>query len=85
MYDAEHRLVCVEQTRSGDVERIVFGYDPLGRRISKAVYKPHVVPQDGVTARYHSPAPEQASTYKHRTNPTARDPNTKFQAQKKRP
>jgi RHS repeat-associated protein len=41
-YDAEHRLVCVEQTRSGDVERIVFGYDPLGRRISKAVYKPGI-------------------------------------------
>lgn len=39
-YDAEQRLVCVEQERYGEVERIVFGYDPLGRRISKAVYKP---------------------------------------------
>lgn len=39
-YDAEQRLVCVEQERYGEVERIVFGYDPLGRRISKAIYKP---------------------------------------------
>lgn len=39
-YDAEQRLVCVEQERYGEAERIVFGYDPLGRRISKAVYKP---------------------------------------------
>jgi YD repeat-containing protein len=39
-YDAERRLVCVEQERYGEIERIVFGYDPLGRRISKAIYKP---------------------------------------------
>ncbi|WP_449432093.1 RHS repeat-associated core domain-containing protein [Pseudomonas putida] len=38
-YDAEHRLVCVEQYRSGERERVVFGYDPLGRRISKEVYQ----------------------------------------------
>jgi RHS repeat-associated protein len=38
-YDAEHRLVCVEQERFGERERVVFGYDPLGRRISKEVYK----------------------------------------------
>ncbi|MNO92518.1 putative deoxyribonuclease RhsC [compost metagenome] len=38
-YDAEQRLVCVEQEIHGEVERIVFGYDPLGRRISKAMYK----------------------------------------------
>lgn len=37
-YDAEQRLVCVEQYRSGERERIVFAYDPLGRRISKEVY-----------------------------------------------
>lgn len=39
-YDAEHRLVCLEQERYGEVERIVFAYDPLGRRVSKAIYKP---------------------------------------------
>lgn len=38
-YDAEQRLVCVEQARYEETERIVFGYDPLGRRISKAVYR----------------------------------------------
>ncbi|WP_232961344.1 RHS repeat domain-containing protein [Pseudomonas putida] len=38
-YDAEHRLVCVVQEGYGQVERIVFGYDPLGRRISKTIYK----------------------------------------------
>ncbi|MGX1021512.1 RHS repeat-associated protein [Pseudomonas sp. Y3 TE3536] len=38
-YDAEQRLVCVEQERHEETERIVFGYDPLGRRISKMVYK----------------------------------------------
>jgi RHS repeat-associated protein len=38
-YDAEHRLVCVEQYRSGERERVVFAYDPLGRRISKEVYQ----------------------------------------------
>lgn len=38
-YDAEHRLVRVEQTRGGARERIVFSYDPLGRRISKEVYR----------------------------------------------
>jgi len=37
-YDAEHRLVCVEQYCSGERERVVFAYDPLGRRISKEVY-----------------------------------------------
>ncbi len=39
-YDAEHRLVCLEQEIYGEVERIVFAYDPLGRRVSKAIYKP---------------------------------------------
>ncbi|WP_181004856.1 RHS repeat-associated core domain-containing protein [Pseudomonas putida] len=38
-YDAEQRLVCVEQYRSGVRERVVFAYDPLGRRISKEVYQ----------------------------------------------
>ncbi|MCE5980145.1 RHS repeat domain-containing protein, partial [Pseudomonas sp. JR33AA] len=38
-YDAEQRLVCVEQYRSGELERVVFAYDPLGRRISKEVYQ----------------------------------------------
>lgn len=38
-YDAEHRLVSVEQSHWGKVERVVFGYDPLGRRISKEVYQ----------------------------------------------
>lgn len=38
-YDAEHRLVCVEQYRSGERERVVFAYDPLGRRVSKEVYQ----------------------------------------------
>lgn len=38
-YDAEQRLVCVDQYRSGELERVVFAYDPLGRRISKEVYQ----------------------------------------------
>ncbi|WP_205299840.1 RHS repeat-associated core domain-containing protein [Pantoea sp. Tr-811] len=38
-YDTEQRLVCVDQSRMGERERIVFRYDPLGRRISKEVYK----------------------------------------------
>ena len=38
-YDSEHRLICVEQEHWGDFERVVFAYDPLGRRISKEVYK----------------------------------------------
>ncbi|MEG0634958.1 MAG: hypothetical protein RR517_20730 [Pseudomonas sp.] len=38
-YDAEQRLVCVDQYRCGERERIVFGYDPLGRRIRKEVYQ----------------------------------------------
>ncbi|WP_167070858.1 RHS repeat-associated core domain-containing protein, partial [Pantoea sp. Ap-967] len=38
-YDAEQRLVCVDQYRSGERERVVFAYDPLGRRISKEVYQ----------------------------------------------
>ncbi|WP_422630979.1 RHS repeat domain-containing protein [Pseudomonas hunanensis] len=38
-YDAEQRLICVEQYRSGERERVVFAYDPLGRRISKEVYQ----------------------------------------------
>ncbi|WP_349974939.1 hypothetical protein [Pseudomonas sp. WHRI 8519] len=38
-YDAEQRLVCVEQYRSGERERVAFAYDPLGRRISKEVYQ----------------------------------------------
>ena len=37
-YDAEHRLVCVDQYRFGERERIEFNYDPLGRRISKEIY-----------------------------------------------
>ena len=38
-YDAEHRLVCVLQQKGALRERVVFGYDPLGRRISKGVYR----------------------------------------------
>lgn len=38
-YDAEHRLVCVRQEIGALRERVVFTYDPLGRRISKAVYR----------------------------------------------
>ncbi|MNN51379.1 hypothetical protein D3C81_1660130 [compost metagenome] len=38
-YDAEQRLVCVDQYRCGERERVVFGYDPLGRRIRKEVYQ----------------------------------------------
>nr|WP_255432012.1 RHS repeat-associated core domain-containing protein [Pantoea sp. Ap-967] len=38
-YDAEQRLVCVEQYRSGERERVIFAYDPLGRRVSKEVYQ----------------------------------------------
>lgn len=38
-YDAEQRLICVDQYRSGERERVVFRYDPLGRRISKEVYQ----------------------------------------------
>jgi len=37
-YDAEHRLVCIRQQQGSMAQRIVFGYDPLGRRISKQVY-----------------------------------------------
>ncbi|MCX2685080.1 RHS domain-containing protein [Pseudomonas sp. DCB_AW] len=38
-YDAEQRLVCVDQYRCGERERVVFVYDPLGRRIRKEVYR----------------------------------------------
>lgn len=38
-YDAEQRLICVEQYRSGEHERVVFTYDPLGRRISKETHQ----------------------------------------------
>ncbi|TLP55079.1 MULTISPECIES: RHS repeat-associated core domain-containing protein [Pseudomonas] len=38
-YDAEHRLICVEQYRSSEHERVVFTYDPLGRRISKEIHQ----------------------------------------------
>ncbi|MFP3865257.1 RHS repeat-associated core domain-containing protein [Pseudomonas capeferrum] len=38
-YDADQRLVCVDQYRYGERERVVFNYDPLGRRISKEVYQ----------------------------------------------
>jgi len=38
-YDAEHRLICVDQCKSLLRERVVFGYDPLGRRISKEIYQ----------------------------------------------
>ncbi len=37
-YDAEHRLICIRQQQGSMAQRIVFGYDPLGRRISKQVY-----------------------------------------------
>ena len=37
-YDAEHRLICVRQQQGSMAQRIVFNYDPLGRRISKQVY-----------------------------------------------
>ncbi|WP_449432090.1 RHS repeat domain-containing protein [Pseudomonas putida] len=51
-YDAEHRLVCVEQYRSDERERVVFGYDPLGRRISKEVYQ-HDYPQPRRRVLFH--------------------------------
>ncbi|QXH45336.1 RHS domain-containing protein [Pseudomonas xanthosomatis] len=38
-YDAEHRLVRVRQQRGPLRERIEFGYDPLGRRTEKRVYR----------------------------------------------
>ncbi|MEX5630893.1 RHS repeat domain-containing protein, partial [Pseudomonas marginalis] len=37
-YDAEHRLIGVHQQNGALRQRVVFGYDPLGRRISKQVY-----------------------------------------------
>ena len=37
-YDAEHRLIEVHQQNGALRQRVVFGYDPLGRRISKLVY-----------------------------------------------
>ncbi|WP_339493154.1 hypothetical protein [Pseudomonas sp. EA_15y_Pfl2_R67] len=37
-YDAEHRLIEVHQQNGAMHQRVVFGYDPLGRRISKQVY-----------------------------------------------
>ncbi|ETK13998.1 RHS repeat-associated core domain-containing protein [Pseudomonas sp. FH1] len=37
-YDAEHRLICIRQQQGSMTQRIVFNYDPLGRRISKQVY-----------------------------------------------
>ncbi|WP_332875295.1 RHS repeat-associated core domain-containing protein [Pseudomonas sp. MF7453] len=37
-YDAEHRLTCIRQQQGSMAQRIVFNYDPLGRRISKQVY-----------------------------------------------
>ncbi|WP_410481835.1 RHS repeat-associated core domain-containing protein [Pseudomonas plecoglossicida] len=52
-YDAEHRLICVEQYRSGERERVVFAYDPLGRRISKEVYQQdHTEPRRRVLFRW---------------------------------
>jgi RHS repeat-associated protein len=38
-YDAEHRLICVDQYKSSLRERVLFIYDSLGRRISKEVYQ----------------------------------------------
>ncbi|MBI6926736.1 PAAR/RHS domain-containing protein [Pseudomonas putida] len=38
-YDAENRLICVDQCKSSLRERTAFGYDPLGRRIRKEVYQ----------------------------------------------
>lgn len=38
-YDAEHRLVCVDQQRGTLRERVEFSYDPLGRRTSKRLYR----------------------------------------------
>lgn len=38
-YDAEHRLVRVNQQRGTVHERIEFSYDPLGRRIGKRLYR----------------------------------------------
>ncbi|MFL1482397.1 RHS domain-containing protein, partial [Pseudomonas grimontii] len=37
-YDAEHRLIGVHQQNGALRQRVAFGYDPLGRRISKQVY-----------------------------------------------
>ena len=37
-YDAEHRLIEVHQQNGALRQRVVFGYDPLGRRTSKQVY-----------------------------------------------
>ena len=38
-YDAEQRLIRVQQSKHGERLRIHYQYDPLGRRISKQVYR----------------------------------------------
>ena len=38
-YDAEHRLTQVRQTWGSVQERVVFSYDPMGRRTRKALYR----------------------------------------------
>ena len=37
-YDAEHRLIEVHQQNGALRQSVVFGYDPLGRRISKQMH-----------------------------------------------
>lgn len=38
-YDAQHRLVSIDQQRGAQRERLVFTYDPLGRRIGKTLLR----------------------------------------------
>lgn len=38
-YDAEHRLVTVRLGQHSHQQRVVFAYDPLGRRLSKHLYE----------------------------------------------
>lgn len=40
-YDAEHRLIRIHQQRGPLNERLEFSYDPLGRRVTKALYRDH--------------------------------------------
>jgi len=39
VYDAEHRLIRIHQQRGPLRERLEFTYDPLGRRVAKALYR----------------------------------------------
>lgn len=70
-YDAEQRLVCVEQARYEETERIVFGYDPLGRPSMTTKGSTKIAT---VNSRFHSKAATgyqvTTSTY-WRVNPVA--------------